>query len=45
MDLNSKTYSKLIGMSYSDINFKEYRKIVDAIGSLTKKCDYETSKM
>jgi hypothetical protein len=30
--LDSRTYSKLIEVSYSDVNFEEYRRIVDSIG-------------
>ena len=36
MDLDSRTYSKLNQVSYGDINFEKYRRIVDAIWPLTK---------
>jgi len=45
MDLDSRTYFKLIEVSYSDVNFVEYRRIVDAIGPLTKRCDHEIPEM
>ena len=45
MDLDSRTYSKLNLVSYGDVNFEEYERIVDAIWPLTKRRDYETSEM
>ena len=45
MDLDSKAYSKLVRVSYSDLNFEEYRRIVDALGSLAGRYDHETPEM
>ncbi|GES74877.1 hypothetical protein GLOIN_2v1834454 [Rhizophagus clarus] len=45
MDLDGRAYSKLIGVRYSDVNFEEYRRIVDAIGTLAEKHDHETPEM
>src|SRR6266498_5523331 len=42
MDLNGRAYSKIFGVSYSDVKFEEYRRIVDAIWPLTKRRDHET---
>src|SRR6266536_27902 len=41
MDLDSRTYSKLVRVSYSDLNFKEYRRI----GPLAGRYDHETLEM
>ena len=45
MDLDSRTYSKLNQVSYGDINFEKYRRIVEAIWPLTKIRDHETPEM
>src|SRR6266542_4405163 len=45
MDLDSKTYYKLVRVSYSDVNFEEYRRIVDALGPLAGRYDHETPEM
>src|SRR5256885_4877147 len=45
MDLDSRTCSKLVGVSYSDVNFEVYRRIVDALGPLTGRYDHETPEM
>src|SRR6266496_5805929 len=45
MDLDSRTYSKLNLVSYGDVNFEEYGRIVDAIWPLTKRRDHETPEM
>ena len=45
MDLDSRTYSKLVGVNYSDVNFEVYRRIVDALGLLTGRYDYEIPEM
>src|SRR5436305_15136020 len=45
MDLDSKPYFKLNQVSYSDINFEKYRRIVEAIWPLTKIRDDETPEM
>src|SRR5207248_235473 len=45
MDLDSRTYSKLVGVSYNDVNFEVYRRIVDALGPLTGRYDHETPEM
>ncbi len=31
MDLDSRAYSKIFGVNYSDVKFEEYKKIVNAI--------------
>ena len=43
MDLDSRTYSKLNLVSYGDVNFEEYGRIVNAIWPLTKR--HETPEM
>jgi hypothetical protein len=45
MNLDSKAYSKLINAYNTHEGSKEYIRIVDAMGSLTKKHDYETPEM
>ena len=45
MDLNNKICFKLIKVSYSNVNFKEYRRIVDALGSLCDKYNHKISEM
>src|SRR5436305_14737218 len=45
MDLDSRAYSKLVGVSYSDVNFEVYRRIVDALGLLTGRYNHETPEM
>src|SRR4051794_11312905 len=45
MDLDSKTYSKLLLVNYGNVNFEGYRNIVDAIWPLTKRCDHETPEI
>ena len=45
MDLDSRTYSKLNQVSYGDINFEKYRRIVEAIWPLTKIRDHETPEI
>jgi hypothetical protein len=45
MDLDSRIYSKLHLVSYSDVNFEGYRNIVDAIWPLTKRRDHEIPEM
>ena len=41
MDLDSRAYSNIFGISYNDINYEEYKRIVEAICPLTKRCDYK----
>jgi len=31
MDLDGKAYSKIFGISYSNVKFEEYKRIADAI--------------
>ncbi len=45
MDLDNRTYYKLVRVSYSNLNFKEYRKIVDVLDPLTGRYDHETPEM
>ena len=45
MDLDSRAQYKLVSVGYSDVNFEEYRRIVDAIWPLTKRRDHETPEM
>jgi hypothetical protein len=47
MDLDSKAYSKilLLGNRLSDVNFEEYRRILEALGSLTERQDHKTPEM
>src|SRR5437764_11178086 len=45
MDLDSRTYSKLNLVSYGDVNFEEYGRIVNAIWLLTKRRDHKTPEM
>ncbi|PKY50547.1 hypothetical protein RhiirA4_467077, partial [Rhizophagus irregularis] len=45
MDLDSKTYSKIIDANNTYGGSAEYIRILDAILPLTKRHDYETSEM
>src|SRR5205823_13099290 len=47
MDLDSRAYSKilLLGNSLSDVNFEEYRKILEALCLLGMRYDHETPEM
>ena len=45
MDLDSRAQYKLVSVGYSDVNFEEYRRIVDPLGSLTGRYDHETPEM
>ena len=45
MDLDSRIYSKLNQVSYGDINFEKYRRIVDTIWPLTKIRNHEIPEM
>ena len=45
MNLDSRAYSKIFGVRYSDVNFEVYRRIVDALGLLTGRYDHETPEM
>ena len=45
MDLDSRAQYKLVSVGYSDVNFEEYRRIVDALGPLTGRYDHETPEM
>jgi hypothetical protein len=37
MDLNSRSYFKLIELHYKEVDSREYTRIVDALGSLTER--------
>ncbi len=41
MDLDSRTYFKLNLVSYGDVNFEEFRRIVEVIWFLTKIRNHE----
>ena len=45
MDLDSRAYSKIFGIRYSDVNFEVYKRIVDVLGLLTGRYDHETPEM
>jgi len=45
MNLDSRTCFKLVGVSYSDVNFEVYRRIVDALGPLTGRYDHKIPEM
>ena len=45
MDLDSRAYSKLLGVGYSDVNFEEYRRILEALCLLGERYDHETPEM
>ena len=47
MDLDSRVYSKilLLGNKLSDVNFEEYRKILEALCLLDMRYDHETPEM
>ena len=47
MDLDSRGHSKLLslGNSLSNVNFEEYRRIFEALGSLAERRDHETPEM
>ena len=45
MDINGRAYSKIFGISYSDVKFEEYRRISDVIGLLAKRHNHETPEM
>jgi len=45
MDLDSRAQYKLVSVGYSDVNFEEYRRIVDALGPLTGRYNHEIPEM
>ena len=45
MDLDGRVYFKIFRISYSDVNYEEYRRIIDAICLLIKRYDYKISEM
>src|SRR6266498_4369842 len=45
MDLDSRTQYKLVSVGYSDENFEEYRRILEALCPLAGRYDHETSEM
>ena len=45
MDLDSRAYSKLIDENNTYGGSEKYRRIVDAIWPLTKRCDHKTSEI
>jgi len=45
MDLDSRAQSKLVCIGYSDVNSKEYRRILEALYPLGERYDHETPEM
>src|SRR3990170_3160056 len=45
MDLDSRAQYKLVSVGYSDVNFEEYRRILEALCSLGERYDHETPEM
>src|SRR3990170_1930634 len=45
MDLDSRAQYKLISVGYSDVNFEEYRRILEALYPLGVRYDHETPEM
>ena len=45
MDLDSRAYSKLFSLRLSDVNFEEYQRIFEALGSLAERRDHESPEM
>src|SRR5438045_8495355 len=45
MDLDSRAQYKLVSVGYSDVNFEEYRRILEALCPLAERRDHETPEM
>src|SRR5438045_9600502 len=45
MDLDSRVQYKLVSVGYSDVNFEEYRRILEALCPLGERYDHETPEM
>src|SRR6266542_3507391 len=45
MDLDSRAQYKLVSVGYNDVNFKEYRRILEALCPLSERYDHETSEI
>src|SRR5256884_9266735 len=45
MDLDSRAQYKLVSVGYSDVNFEEYRRILEALCPLGERYDHETPEM
>ena len=45
MDLDSRAQYKLVSVGYSDENFEEYRRILEALCPLGERYDHETPEM
>jgi hypothetical protein len=45
MDLDSRAQYKLISVCYGDINFNEYKDILERLGPLAKRHDHKTPEM
>ena len=45
MDLDSRAQYKLVSVGYSDVNFEEYRRILEALCFLGKRYDHKTPEM
>jgi len=45
MDLDSRAYFKLLSLRLSDVNFEEYRKILEALCFLDMRYDHKTSEI
>src|ERR1051325_11853302 len=45
MDLDSRARYKLVSVGYSDVNFEEYRRILEALCPLGERYNHETPEM
>src|SRR6266542_574097 len=45
MDLDSRAQYKLVSVGYNDVNFEEYRRILEVLFPLGERYDHETSEM
>src|SRR3954447_24811378 len=45
MDLDSRAQYKLVSVGYTDVNFGEYRRILEALCPLGERYDHETPEM
>src|SRR6266496_4475292 len=45
MDLDSRAQYKLVSVGYSNVNFEEYRRILEALCPLGERYDHETPEM
>src|SRR3989442_15638281 len=45
MDLDSRAHYKLVSVGYNDVNFEEYRRILEVLCPLGERYDHETPEM